>query len=338
MWTVICARPPKPPRRKIEKRGDGDRHKRRRIKTDTKGEPVTATPSKSSSLSPLPSPINQSLSSEISSPCPSPLNRVDETLAPQAISSIPPPPLSYVISPANNPPIIGVLGARLRYPHLGITATSTWTNASVITAKVELEDVLAAGVKAEYIGTFAPKTGLKAQKGNLYFKQGAFHARAFGEFTPATGNVNATVDGVVAHEGFLVGGEAGFDVQKAALTRYAAAFGYQTPAYSAAITATNSLSIFAASYYHRVNPAVEAGVKAAYDTKSNSTVGIEVATKYKIDPTAFAKVKLNDRGIVSLAYNAKINSGFTFGIGASLDAQKLNEAGHKIGTSFVFEG
>jgi len=220
----------------------------------------------------------------------------------------------------------------------GITTTGTWSNANVMSAKIELENVLAAGVKAEFLGTFAPKTGLKSQKGNLVFKQGAVHARAFGEFIPATGNVTAVVDGVVAHEGFLVGGEAGFDVQKAALTRYAAAFGYQTPLYNVAITATNNLNIFAASYYHRVNPSVEAGVKAAYDTKSNSTVGIEVASKYRIDPTAFAKFKLNDRGIVSLAYNAKINSGFTFGIGASLDSQKLNEAGHKIGTSFTFEG
>jgi hypothetical protein len=43
-----------------------------------------------------------------------------------------------------------------------------------------------------------------------------------------------------------------------------------------------------------------------------------------------SQFKLNDRGIISLAYNSKINSGFTFGIGASLDSQKLNEAGHKV--------
>jgi voltage-dependent anion channel protein 2 len=220
----------------------------------------------------------------------------------------------------------------------GITSTGTWANNNILTAKLELDDILAAGVKAEYIGQIAPQTGLKTQKGNLYFKQGAFHARAFGEFHPANNNVHATVDGVLAHEGFLVGGEAGFDVQKAALTKYAAAFGYQTPVYSLAVTATNSLSIFAASYYHKVNASVEAGVKAAYDAKSHTTVGIEIATKYRIDPTAFAKFKINDRGIVSLAYNAKINSGFTFGIGASFDAQKLNESGHKIGTSFTFEG
>jgi len=28
----------------------------------------------------------------------------------------------------------------------------------------------------------------------------------------------------------------------------------------------------------------------------------------------------------------------TFGVGGSFDTQKLNEAGHKIGTSFTFEG
>ena len=50
------------------------------------------------------------------------------------------------------------------------------------------------------------------------------------------------------------------------------------------------------------------------------------------------KAKINDRGIASLAYNTKINSGLTFGIGGSFDTQKLNEAGHKFGTSFTFEG
>lgn len=42
------------------------------------------------------------------------------------------------------------------------------------------------------------------------------------------------------------------------------------------------------------------------------------------------QAKINDRGIASIAYNTKINQGFTFGIGASLDTQKLNEAGHKV--------
>ncbi|KAF2399198.1 mitochondrial porin-like protein [Trichodelitschia bisporula] len=220
----------------------------------------------------------------------------------------------------------------------GITATESWSSANVLTTKIELEDTIAQGLKAEFLSVFNPKQGPKGQKLSLYFKQGAFNTRAFFDYVPSTGNVNAVVDGVVAHEGFVVGGEAGYDVQKAALTRYAAALGYTQPQYSVAVTATNNLSVFAASYYHKVNTQVEAGVKAAYDTKSSSTVGIEIASKYKIDTLSFAKAKINDRGILSLAYNSKINSGLTFGIGASLDTQKLNEAGHKIGTSFTFEG
>jgi voltage-dependent anion channel protein 2 len=86
-----------------------------------------------------------------------------------------------------------------------------------------------------------------------------------------------------------VGGEAGYDLQKAAVTRYAAALGYSTPLYSGAVTASNNLSVLAASYYHRVNTSTEAGVKATYDTKTNSAVGMEIASKYKIDPASFAK-------------------------------------------------
>lgn len=39
---------------------------------------------------------------------------------------------------------------------------------------------------------------------------------------------------------------------------------------------------------------VEAGAKASWDSKSPAnTVGLEVATKYRIDPLSFAKVRRN---------------------------------------------
>ena len=102
----------------------------------------------------------------------------------------------------------------------------------------------------------------------------------------------ANIDAVLGHEGFLVGAEAAYDVQKASITRYSAAVGYSMPEYSAAITATNNLNIFSASYYHKVNSAVEAGAKATWDSKSSNNVGLEVASKYRLDPTSFAKVWL----------------------------------------------
>ncbi|MCJ1459059.1 Mitochondrial porin [Mycoblastus sanguinarius] len=221
------------------------------------------------------------------------------------------------------------------YRHAGLNLTQKWTTANVLETKLELENNIAKGLKAEALTDFVPSSQKFGAKLNLYFRQPNFHGRAF--FDVLKGPV-ANVDAVLGHEGFLVGAEAGYDVQKAALTRYSAAIGYTAAEYSAAITATNSLSVFAASYYHKVNSQVEAGAKATWDSKGSNNVGMEVASKYRFDPTSFAKAKVNDRGIAALAYNVKLRPGVTVGLGVSLDTQNLNEAAHKVGTSFEFEG
>ncbi|KAF2441921.1 mitochondrial porin-like protein [Karstenula rhodostoma CBS 690.94] len=219
----------------------------------------------------------------------------------------------------------------------GISITQSWNTANLLSTKVELNDTLASGLKTEVLSNFKPDAGNQGQKVNFLFKQNNFHGRVFGDLK-ASGAVSAIADAVLSHEGFLVGGEVGYDVQKAAITKYSAAVGYTTPIYNAAITATNSLSVFSAAYYQKVNTAVEAGARATWDSKSQGAVGLELAAKYKIDPASFAKAKINNLGIASLAYNTKVNSGLTFGVGGSFDTQKLNESGHKLGTSFTFEG
>jgi voltage-dependent anion channel protein 2 len=170
---------------------------------------------------------------------------------------------------------------------LGLTLTQGWTTLNALDTKLELDNSIAKGLKAEVLTQFLPNNKKKAAKVNLLFKQPNFHARAF--FDLFKGPI-ANVDAVLGHEGVLVGAEAGFDVQKAAITRYSAAIGYNTPEYSAAITATNNLSIISASYYHRVNSQVEAGAKASWDSKGTNNVGLEVASKYRLDPTSFLKV------------------------------------------------
>ncbi|OAK95874.1 mitochondrial porin-like protein [Phaeosphaeriaceae sp. SRC1lsM3a] len=237
---------------------------------------------------------------------------------------------------AHNGPVTSSLEGKKALSN-GISITQSWNTANLLATKVELNDTFASGLKAEVLSNFAPNAGNKGQKLNLHFKQPNIHGRAFVDYSP-TGAVATIADAVVAHDGFVVGGEVGYDVQKAAITKYSAAVGYTTPLYNAAVTATNSLSVFTASYYQRVNTAVEAGAKATWDSKSGSNVGLELAAKYKLDPASFAKAKINNLGIASLAYNTKVNSGLTFGIGGSFDTQKLNEAGHKLGTSFTFEG
>ena len=169
----------------------------------------------------------------------------------------------------------------------GLTLTQTWNTANTLETKIEMADNLAKGLKAEGVFSFLPATQARGAKFNLHFKQPNFHGRAFFDLLKGP---TASIDAIVGHEGFLAGASAGYDVQKAKITGYSAAVGYQAPAYTAAITATDNLSVFAASYYHKVNSQVEAGSKATWNSKSGNTVGLEVAAKYRLDPVSFVKV------------------------------------------------
>jgi len=216
----------------------------------------------------------------------------------------------------------------------GLTLTQTWNTANTLETKIEMADNLAKGLKAEGIFTFLPSSQSRGAKFNLHFKQSNFHGRAFFDLLKGP---TASLDAVVGHEGFLAGASAGYNVQQAKITGYAAAIGYQAPTYSAAITATDNLSVFSASYYHKVNSQVEAGSKATWNSKSGNAVGLEVAAKYRLDPVSFVKAKINDRGVAAVAYNVLLREGVTLGVGASFDTQKLDQATHKVGTSFTFE-
>ncbi|KIH86838.1 voltage-dependent anion channel protein 2 [Sporothrix brasiliensis 5110] len=220
------------------------------------------------------------------------------------------------------------------YRRTGLTVTQTWNTANALESKLELADSLAKGLKAEGVFSFLPATQARGAKFNLHFKQSSFHGRAFFDLLKGP---TANVDAVIGHDGFLAGASAGYDVNKAAVTSYSAAVGYQAPTYSAAVTASDNLSIFAASYHHKVNSQVEAAAKAIWNSKSGNAVGLEVATKYRLDPLSFVKAKINDRGVAAVAYNVLLREGVTFGIGASFDTQKLDQATHKVGTSFTFE-
>lgn len=173
-------------------------------------------------------------------------------------------------------------------PRPGLTLTQAWTTANALDTKLELDNNIAKGLKAEILTQYQPAKQSKGAKLNLYFKQPNLHARAFFDLLNGP---TANLDAVLGHEGFLVGAEGGYDVTKAAITKYSAAVGYSVPQYSAAITASNNLSLFSASYYHRVNAQVEAGAKASWDSTSGNAVGLEVASKYRLDPSSFAKVR-----------------------------------------------
>lgn len=85
---------------------------------------------------------------------------------------------------------------------------------------------------------------------------------------------------MVGRDGFLAGAEASYNITEGRVTKYSAALGFSAPEYAITFHGLSNLSTFAASYYHRVSPDVEAGAKAVYDINAPSpAVALEVGTK-----------------------------------------------------------
>ncbi|CAO3671132.1 unnamed protein product [Umbelopsis vinacea] len=229
--------------------------------------------------------------------------------------------------------IIGDLETKYADKAKGITFTEAWTTSNHLNGKIELENNLAKGLKLEILTSLLPSVNQKTAKVNATYKQPNVHTVASLDVFKTHFSVNT----VVGHEGFLAGGEVAYDVLNGKISRYNATFGYSAPVYSVAVHATNNLSHFAASYYHRVNSDIEASGKAAWDSKGTNPVALEVGAKLQLDATAFVKAKISNTGVVGLGYTQTLRPGVKASVGASVDTSKLNENAHKLGFAFTIE-
>lgn len=214
----------------------------------------------------------------------------------------------------------------------GLTLTQGWNNANALDTKIELSELLTPGLKTELITTLVPN-GNRNAKLNFFYQHSTINARLF--FDLLKGPLT-TADFTVSQDGFIVGGELGYDIASAEINKYNVGLGYRNPLYSIGLTASNKLSTFSAAYYHKINPSVEAGAKATWDSVKSSNVNVEFATKYKLDKTAFIKTKISDSGLAALSYSQVLRPGVTLGLGTSFDALKLSEPVHKLGFSLTF--
>lgn len=178
----------------------------------------------------------------------------------------------------------------------GVTFTQAWTTSNVLKSTIELENQIAKGLKLDINSSLLPEKGAKTALITAIYKQSGFHTRAALDVFKVCPSVLSflfnlhivllyqgptfTADTVLGRDGFLVGGEASYNVTEGNITKYAAAVGYNAPEYAVTLHGLNNLNAFTASYYHRVSPDVEAGAKAVYDSKATQGgVALEVGAK-----------------------------------------------------------
>ncbi|ORY68055.1 putative voltage-dependent ion-selective channel [Leucosporidium creatinivorum] len=236
--------------------------------------------------------------------------------------------------------IAGDIEGKYVDPKNGVTFTQTWTTANVLKTQVELENQIAKGLKLDVQAHLLPATQAKSAFVTAIYKQPSLHTRALLDVFKGP---TFTADAVVGRDGFLLGAESTYSVPTGSITRYAVGAGYAAPSYTVTLHGLANLSVFSASYYHKVNKDVEAGAKAIWDSKSTtSNVGVEVGTKAYLDNTAFVKAKVNSVGVLALGYTQALRPGVKASFGVAIDTAQLSSqsatgAAHKFGTSLVFE-
>ncbi|KAI9031523.1 eukaryotic porin/Tom40 [Phycomyces nitens] len=229
--------------------------------------------------------------------------------------------------------IVGDLETKYADKANGLAFTEAWTTSNHLNGKIELENNLAKGLKLELLTSLLPSVNEKAAKINATYKQPNVHTVA----TLDVFKTHFSVNSVVGRDGFLVGGEVAYSVLDGKINRYNAAVGYTAKDYGVAVHATNNLSNFAASYYHRVNSDLEASGKASWAAKSTNAVALEVGAKLKLDSSAFVKGKISNSGVLGVSYTQALRPGVKVNLGASIDTSRLNENAHKLGLAFTFE-
>jgi voltage-dependent anion channel protein 2 len=236
--------------------------------------------------------------------------------------------------------VAGNLEAKYTDKAHGLAFTQAWSTSNALRTQIELENQIAKGLKLDTTTTLHPEKSSKSVLLGAAYKQPGLHSRAVLDVFKGP---TFTADTVLGRDGFLVGAEASYNVTEGRVTKYSAAVGFSAPEYAITLHGLSNLSTFAASYYHRVSPDVEAGAKAVYDAKATSPgVALEVGTKAYLDSAAFVKAKINNSGVLALGYTQALRPGVKASFGLALDTQRLNDAGHagpahKVGAQFVFE-
>jgi len=218
----------------------------------------------------------------------------------------------------------------------GITFTESWSSGNLITTQLEVADQVAKGLRLDLTASVVPNVGQRNAKALIEYKQPTALGRIGVDLFKGPTFTSGIVIG--SRDGFLLGGEVGYDLLDGRVNKYNFAVGYKAADYTVTLHAMDTLSTYTAAYHHVVNSSVEAAAKATFDSKANSNgVNFEFGSKYFLDKTAFIKAKINNNGRLGLGYTQQLRPGVKLTLAGSLDTTHIDQATQKIGLALAFD-
>ena len=88
--------------------------------------------------------------------------------------------------------------------------------------------------------------------------------------------------------------------------------------------------------YKQINPSVERGIQLRLNDKKETS--LVFAMKHTIDDSSSLKAKLNNNGMLDMAYLYQYKTGVKCSISAQVEAKNLFNGGHKLGFGVLFSG
>jgi len=204
--------------------------------------------------------------------------------------------------------------------------TEKWTTDNKINMTLSSSNKLIAGLKTDLDAVYSPKDGDMAAKLKTVYTKDKVLVTVDSNFSLAP---TVTGSAVVAHEGWLAGGQASYDVGSKALTGSSLAFGYNGDGYKIH-SAIVDFSKYTGSIFHAVSDKLQAGVQVGWTTSGGDPT-LAVAAKYAPSADAYYKTKIDNNLQVGVSYCSKLNAGAQVTLSGLVNGKALNGGGHQLG-------
>ncbi|KAF6208786.1 hypothetical protein GE061_014526 [Apolygus lucorum] len=136
--------------------------------------------------------------------------------------------------------------------------------------------------------------------------------------------------------GWVIGGAAGADTSKQALTDYQFSMGYIIEDFVVNTTIARGM-VFSASIYNKFNDSVESSVTMSYAINSKDMTIFGIGCRWHIDPDAVVRFKVDSKYMLGVGYSQKLRDGVSFSLSAMVSGKHPMEGNNNLGFSLELE-